>query len=131
MSDIPPPFNAIWFLGLIGLFVGACIGSFVTMLSYRLPRRMSIVAPRSHCTFCNTTLSTRELVPVLSWVVQKGRCHTCGVPMGKRYVLIEIATALLTMAAFMIVGFSLLLVLPVLVIMALVTALAIYIERRA
>jgi prepilin signal peptidase PulO-like enzyme (type II secretory pathway) len=127
--DTPPPFDALWFKIFMGLAVGLALGSFVTMLSYRLPRRISIITPGSHCPACKTPLTPRELVPVFSWIVQRGKCRTCGVFTGWRYLLIEIATGLLVMAAFALIGFTFLLLLPVVMIVAFVTGIAVWLER--
>ena len=129
MTDLPPPFDALWFQMMIGLVVGLALGSFATMLSYRLPRGISTVTPRSHCPACRTTLSPRELVPVFSWVVQGGTCRTCGVFTGWRYPLIELAVGLLTMFAFALWGFTLFLFLPVSIIVIAVTFLSIKLEQ--
>jgi len=129
VNDMPPPFDAVWFRMVIGLLAGLAIGSFVTMLSYRLPRRMSIITPRSHCTVCKTTLQPRELVPVLSWVVQRGNCRTCGTFTGWRYLLIEIAVGILVMLSFVLIGFTFLLFFPIALIIAMVTAFAVWMER--
>lgn len=129
MTEAPPPFDALWFRMMAGIAVGLALGSFVTMLSYRLPRHISIVTPRSHCPSCKTPLKPRELVPVISWVVQRGNCRTCGVFTGWHYLLIELATGIAVMAAFVIVGFTFLLLLPVVLIVALITALAVWLER--
>lgn len=128
MIDAPPPFDALWFRLVIGLVVGLALGSFVTMLSYRVPRRISIITPRSHCPACKTVLSPRELVPIMSWAMQRGRCRTCGVFCGWRYLLIELATGLAVMAAFIVVGFTFLLLLPIALILALVTTFTIWLE---
>lgn len=129
MMDVPPPFDALWFRTLVGLLVGLALGSFVTMLSYRLPRRISILAPGSHCPACKTPLKPRELVPVMSWVVQRGACRTCGVFTGWRYLLIELMTGFAVMATFILVGFTFFLLLPVILIVAVITALTIRLER--
>ena len=91
----------------MGLVTGLTLGSFVTMLSYRLPRRLSIITPGSHCPACKTPLKPRDLVPVLSWVVQRGNCRYCGTFIGWRYVLIEIVLAFTATVAFIIFGFTL------------------------
>lgn len=114
---------------VVGIVIGLAMGSFVTMLSYRLPRRLSIVTPRSHCPACKKTLSPPELVPVLSWVIQRGNCRSCGVFTGWRYLLIEMITALMIMLAFAIVGFTFLLLLPVAVIVFAITTVTIWLER--
>jgi len=129
MTDSPPPFDALWFRLMVGLVVGLIIGSFVTMLSYRLPRRMSIITPGSHCPACKTPLTPRELVPILSYIIQRGKCRTCGVVMGWRYLLIELATGLAVMMAFILIGFTFLLLLPIALIIALITGFAIWLER--
>ena len=77
-------------LGLIfaGL-LGALIGSFANVVVYRLPRGESIAFPGSHCPTCNHELSPFELVPVLSWLVQRGRCRSCSSRISLRYPLVE------------------------------------------
>jgi len=129
MTDTPPPFDALWFKMVVGFVVGLTLGSFVTMLSYRLPRRASIIKPNSYCPSCNAPLSPRELVPVVSWVIQRGKCRSCGTAIGARYILIEIILALAVMLAFLIFGFTFLLLLPVLVIVAVITIITIWLER--
>jgi prepilin signal peptidase PulO-like enzyme (type II secretory pathway) len=94
MSDIPPPFDLAWFRFAVGFIVGAIVGSFGTMLAYRLPRRLSIVAPRSHCPSCKTPLGVSDLVPMLSWLLGGGRCRHCGAKIGMRYLWIELGCSL-------------------------------------
>lgn len=88
----------------LGLVIGLVLGSFTTMLSYRVPRKLSIVTPPSKCPSCETRLKVRDLVPVLSWVLGKGRCRHCGNPIGPRYLIIELVTTALVMLAFVIIG---------------------------
>ena len=57
---------------------GAAFGSFVNVLAYRLPRRESIVKPRSRCPGCGTTIRSRDNIPIVSWVLLRGRCRDCG-----------------------------------------------------
>jgi prepilin signal peptidase PulO-like enzyme (type II secretory pathway) len=86
--------------GLIGL----AIGSFSTVLASRWPAGESLVSPRSHCTSCERTLTPLELVPVLSWVVLRGRCHGCGSHVSWRYPAIEIASGALAAGAIITFG---------------------------
>lgn len=79
------------FWGIFGLI----IGSFLNVVIYRLPQGESIVTPRSHCTQCNHVLSAWELVPVLSFLVLRGRCHSCGTKISWRYPGVELFTGLL------------------------------------
>lgn len=74
--------------------LGAALGSFVTLASYRLPRGEEIVFRPSYCPACMTPLRALELFPILSWILQKGRCLNCKNPIHIRYPLIECALAL-------------------------------------
>lgn len=116
-------------LGL-GLLVGLLMGSFTTMLSYRVPRKLSIVTPPSQCPHCHTPLSKRDLVPVLSWLLWKGRCRHCKNKIGIRYLVIELVTTFLIVAAFLIIGIEPALLVAIAAIVALVTKVTINLEQR-
>jgi leader peptidase (prepilin peptidase)/N-methyltransferase len=73
--------------------LGAAIGSFLNVVIYRLPRRESLVSPGSRCPSCERPLSAWENVPMLSWVVLRGRCRSCGAPISSRYPIVELLTA--------------------------------------
>ncbi|HYI37274.1 MAG TPA: prepilin peptidase [Thermoleophilaceae bacterium] len=75
-----------------GVF-GAIIGSFLTVVAHRVPARESIVSPGSACPSCGHELRWRENVPIVSWLVQRGRCANCGAAIGARYPALEGATA--------------------------------------
>ena len=120
--DIPPPFDAVWFLFILGGIIGSILGSFGTMLAHRLPRHMSIVRPRSHCPSCQTTLGARDLVPIFSWLSTKGHCRHCRAPIGVKYLGIELATSLACGAASAIIGVAPILLLAYAVIVMLVVA---------
>ncbi|MDX2225422.1 MAG: prepilin peptidase [Rhodospirillaceae bacterium] len=79
--------------------IGLIVGSFVTALSYRLPRGLNFVAGRSRCPACGTALGAADLVPVLSWVFARGRCRHCRAPVAWRYPAIEAVTALMFVGA--------------------------------
>lgn len=85
---------------------GLCFGSFVTLLSHRLPLGESIVAPRSRCPRCKVTLRVRDLVPVFSWCVNRGQCAHCHAPVSGRYPVIELAQAALFVLCYVMVGLS-------------------------
>lgn len=72
---------------------GLIAGSFFNVCIHRLPRRESIVAPRSRCPNCLTTLRWWENVPIVSWLLQRGRCRTCGTAISWIYPVVELATA--------------------------------------
>lgn len=75
--------------------LGLIFGSFGTVAAWRIPRRESIVTGRSHCPGCGATITWVENIPVLSWLVLRGRCRHCGNPISIRYPLIELATGVL------------------------------------
>lgn len=77
---------------------GLAVGSFLNVVVYRLPRRMSLARPPSRCPACGVRLSPVELVPVLSWVGLRGRCRHCHAPVSARYPLVELATGALCAA---------------------------------
>ena len=82
------------------------VGSFLNVLVARLPEGRSLVAPRSACCSCGTELAWYDNVPVLSYVVLRGRCRSCGAAIGARYVAVELATAALVAASFARFGLS-------------------------
>jgi len=61
--------------------MGACVGSFLNVVAWRLPRQESVVLPPSHCPHCGTRLAWFETIPVLGWLVLRGRCRHCGAAM--------------------------------------------------
>lgn len=73
----------------LALVVGLMVGSFVNVVVYRAPRRLSISRPRSFCPNCGTPLRSIDNVPLLSWLALGGRCRTCRTPISTRYPLIE------------------------------------------
>jgi leader peptidase (prepilin peptidase)/N-methyltransferase len=79
---------------ICGLF-GLAIGSFLNVVIYRVPLGKSLVSPRSACPACGTQLAERDNIPVLSWLLLRGRCRTCHEPISARYPLVELACAAL------------------------------------
>jgi leader peptidase (prepilin peptidase) / N-methyltransferase len=82
-------------LVVICALLGLAVGSFLNVVIYRVPRGRSIVAPRSACPTCAAPISNRDNVPLVSWLVLRGRCRNCGEPISFRYPLVEVATAAL------------------------------------
>jgi len=80
------------------LAAGLTIGSFLNVVAWRLPRGESLVAPGSHCPGCAAPVRPRDNVPVVSWLLLKGRCRDCGTGIAARYPLVESATAVLWIA---------------------------------
>src|SRR5262245_30174939 len=90
MSVVPPALVA----GIAGV-LGLVIGSFVNVVAYRVPRGESVVRPPSSCPSCGTAIRARHNVPVLGWLVLRGRCYDCATPISVRYPVVEAATGLL------------------------------------
>jgi len=90
IADLPPPFDDAWFRFIVAFVIGSTLGSFSTMLAYRLPRGMSILVPRSHCPTCKTPLRIMDLFPILSWISSRGHCRHCHAKIGARYIFIEL-----------------------------------------
>lgn len=86
--------------------LGACIGSFLNVCIYRLPREESVVSEPSHCTRCGRKLGVADLVPLLSYLWLRGRCRGCGTRISLQYPLVELLTALLFLAAYLTWGIS-------------------------
>lgn len=78
--------------------LGACFGSFMSVCIWRLPRNESIVFPRSHCPSCNKLIPWYHNIPVLSWLLLRGKCAECKVKISPRYLLLELLTAGLFLA---------------------------------
>ncbi len=80
---------------LFGLLFGLLFGSFLNVVRLRLPAGESIVHPGSHCPHCQRLLAWWQNLPVLSWILLRGRCHFCRQPISPAYPLMELATAAL------------------------------------
>lgn len=75
--------------------LGLAVGSFANVVIYRVPRGESVVRPRSHCPSCAALINGRDNIPIVSWVVLRGRCRSCGVSISARYVVVEALTGAL------------------------------------
>src|SRR5690349_11573813 len=83
----------IAFVAAASALLGLAVGSFLNVVIHRVPRKESVVSPRSRCPGCGTELANRDNIPVLSWLVLRGRCRTCGAPISGRYPAVELLTA--------------------------------------
>ena len=83
------------FLTLTCFLFGLVIGSFLNVVIHRTPAGESIVKPRSRCPSCGTQIAERDNIPVLSWLMLRGKCRHCGVPISARYPIVELLTGAL------------------------------------
>ncbi len=88
-------------------FFGLAFGSFLNVCIYRLPLGLSVVTPRSACPKCKQPIAFYDNVPVLSWLILRGRCRHCKTPISARYILIELLTGFLFLACYWYFGLSL------------------------
>jgi len=86
--------------------LGALIGSFLNVVIHRVPRRESLVRPRSRCPDCGAPIAPYDNMPVLSWLLLRGRCRRCGERISPRYPLVELLTALAFAAVVLVRGFD-------------------------
>ena len=91
----------VW-LAPLAAVVGLAIGSFMTVVTARVPAGTSVVRPRSRCPQCEAPIRNRDNIPVLSWVLLRGRCRDCGARIPVRYPLLEVTTAVLMAAPFFV-----------------------------
>jgi leader peptidase (prepilin peptidase)/N-methyltransferase len=90
-----------YLVALIFIFlIGACIGSFLNLVIYRLPLNISIVYPRSHCPSCKQNIPIFALIPIIGYFLTAGRCFICKTQISKSYVLIETFCASVTLLLF-------------------------------
>ncbi|GIU96541.1 MAG: hypothetical protein KatS3mg013_0344 [Actinomycetota bacterium] len=89
-----------WVRALVALPFGLVIGSFMTVVVARVPTGASVVRPRSRCPSCGGPVRARDNVPVLSWVLLRGRCRACRAPISVAYPLLELSTAVLFAGSF-------------------------------
>ena len=92
----------------VGIF-GLLIGSFLNVCIYRIPRDLSIVWPASRCTACGHELSWYENLPVMSYLVLRGKCRSCGAPFSVMYPVIELTTAAVFVVGYWWFGATLML----------------------
>ena len=89
-----------WFFPFAAFLFGACVGSFLNVVIYRLPKDESVVSPGSHCG-CGQPIAWYDNIPMLSWLLLRGRARCCGRPFSFRYPFVEILTAFLFVACWL------------------------------
>jgi leader peptidase (prepilin peptidase)/N-methyltransferase len=118
--------EAVTFAGVLG----AVVGSFLNVVAYRLPRRESLVTPASRCPSCGTSVKPYDNVPILSWILLRGRCRSCSEQISPRYPLVETLAAALCVGAVLAHHSAVDLALSVVLILLLVPIAMIDLEHR-
>jgi len=102
LLDLPPAF-----VGAVLFVFGLIIGSFLNVCIYRLPRGESVVRPRSHCPHCGSVVAGYDNIPMVSYLLLRGRCRKCRARISPVYLLVELATGLLFLFLYLELGLSL------------------------
>ena len=98
-------YPAVLFTVLFAVFAfGSCWGSFLNVCIWRMPRRESVVTAPSHCTSCGSDIRWFDNIPVISYLVLRGRCRVCKAPYSCRYFVVEVITGLTFIALFLKIG---------------------------
>ncbi len=108
-------------LYLIIFFIfGSIMGSFYYVVATRLSKELSIIKPASHCEKCNHKLKWYELIPIISYIIQGGKCRECKTKLPLSYILIEICTGLLFAVCYHVFGFTLNLIIAIIFVSSLI-----------
>ena len=86
------------------LILGAAFGSFLNVVIYRVPKKMSVISPGSHCFSCKEPIKIKDNIPVLGYFLLEGRCRNCNESFPSRYAFVELITAILTICVYLIYG---------------------------
>ena len=105
MTPFPP--EAFAAVSVFVFLAGLCIGSFLNVCIWRIPRDESIVWPGSHCPACNHKIAPWDNIPLLSWLVLNGKCRHCKAPISPRYFLVELLTGALFTVLWLVHGWTL------------------------
>ena len=94
----------VWPELLLSFTIGACVGSFLNVCITRWPHDLSVISPRSRCPRCERPITALDNIPMLSWLVLRGKCRGCGLPISTLYPIVELLTALGWTAAVLAFG---------------------------
>jgi len=116
-----------WFFPVLMVVFGGVFGSFLTCCLYRVPRHISLRHPASSCPSCYTTLGAKALIPVLSYLIFRGRCCYCQKPISPRYLFIELLSIFLCLLAWFIWGPQLVLLVAIAFVLCLQFAFLLFV----
>lgn len=80
---------------ILTILLGLCVGSFLNVVIYRLPNNMSLAKPASHCPKCQAPIMWYDNIPVLSYIILRGKCRHCHAPISPRYLIVELLNTIL------------------------------------
>lgn len=103
-SDISPVFLAAFYI--VAFLFGISIGSFLNVVILRLPRHESLIKRSSHCMTCGAKIRAIDLIPVFSWLMLRGKCHSCGEKISPRYPIVESLNGFLYVLTFFVMDFN-------------------------
>ena len=112
------------------VWIGLSVGSFMNVVIHRLPRKTSVVRPSSRCPGCGYELRWYDNIPVVSWVLLRGRCRKCASPISIRYPIVEVLTLLVFLLHLWVFGWTLLMGVRLLFACTLVALFAIDLEHH-
>ena len=92
----------VWIWIVFVFAVGCCVGSFLNVVIYRMPKDLSLVHPGSACPACHQPIRFYDNIPLVSWLVLGGKCRNCKSEISSRYFIIELLTGLLFVGVFII-----------------------------
>jgi len=126
VPELMPMWHGVVFM------VGACIGSFLNVCIWRLPRGESVVSPPSHCPQCGHELPWYENLPFISWLALRGRCRHCRGPISPRYLAVELLTAAMFLAVWLriVLGGYPLTLAPLWLMVTMLVILTIFIDAK-
>lgn len=103
-SSISPVFLAAFYI--VAFLFGISIGSFLNVVILRLPRHESLIKRSSHCMTCGAKIRAIDLIPVFSWLMLRGKCHSCGEKISPRYPIVESLNGFLYVLTFFVMDFN-------------------------
>src|ERR1700728_313132 len=92
------------FWSLVFFVFGCIVGSFLNVCIYRMPLELSVVSPPSHCPHCKYAITFYLNIPLVTWLVLRGRCKNCGAPISPRYFIVELLTGLVFLSCWLAFG---------------------------
>lgn len=92
------------YLSIYLVVVGLLVGSFINLAIDRLPRGESVVLPRSHCRSCGRVLNVVDLLPVIGYLIRRGRCATCRIPIGASAPIVEVTSGAIVVVPILLLG---------------------------